>query len=148
MAKIMKRALVGFIIGIAASAVISAILADPLPVSSAFVNRIGSPRAAMLLSLLLSGIYGAITIGSVGIYDVERLPLTLSSLLHCLICIVSFVPMALFLGWVSSAAEVIIMTGCQLSGYFIVWLILFIRYKSEVKKLNELQGQIHKDGQS
>lgn len=144
MKKILKFAGSGFVLGIAISSVITALTGDPLPVAPGFQEMIGSFKGALLIQLLLSGLYGAICMGTVLIYDHDRFPLTLSSLVHCLCCILPFIPLSLFLRWSESAAGVLIMAGIQLAAYFIVWLIMYVRYKKEAKNLNEMQEEILK----
>lgn len=67
-----------------------------------------------------------------------------ASVLHCLFIVVLFVPTSLFLGWCSTVKEFVIMAGIQIAVYFMIWLILYISYRKEVKKLNELQKQVNK----
>ena len=93
--------------------------------------------------MLLSALYGAICMGSAVLYDVDRLPLAVTSLLHCLICIVSFVPMSNFLCWSGGTADTWIMVGIQFAAYFIIWLIMYAKYRIEIRKLNEINRHIH-----
>ncbi|MBR4767400.1 MAG: DUF3021 domain-containing protein [Lachnospiraceae bacterium] len=141
MKKVLKYAGFGFVLGVAVSSVITILTGDPFPASSAFIERVGNPKGALLTQALLSGLYGALCMGTVPVYDNERLPLSLSSLIHCLCCILPFIPLSLFLGWSASVAEVLIMAGFQLAAYFVIWLILYVRYKKQAKELNEIQRQ-------
>ena len=81
------------------------------------------------------------------LYEAERLPLAAATALHCVLCIGLFIPLALFLGWCSSVPELLIMTGCQLLGFFIVWLIMYARYCKEVKALNDMQKDYLEENQ-
>lgn len=137
--QIMKMAGLGFLLGIAVNSLISALTVGDLRVAPVLLERIGSLRGAMLLEFALVGLFGAICMAGTVLYDAERLPLAAATALHCLICIGQFIPLALFLGWCSSAVEVLIMAGFQLLTFFIVWLIMYTRYRKEIKQLNEMQ---------
>lgn len=142
MLKTLKRAGIGFMLGVIISDIISILATDSIPVSKALLDFAGSPRAALLIQFFLAGAYGALCMGTVGLYDIERLPLTLSSVLHCLICIVPFIPLSLFLGWSDSIGTTLIMTVIQVGVYFIIWLIIFLRCRAEIRKMNEKQEEI------
>ena len=44
----------------------------------------------------------------------------------------------MFLGWADSATEILIVEGILLVAYFIIWLVIYLRYKKEVRSLNEM----------
>ena len=142
MKKILKYAGFGFILGIAVSSMITAFICGGMPAATGLIEAVGSVKTALILQLLLSGIYGAICMGTVLVYENDRLPLALSSLIHCLCCVLPFIPLSLFLRWIDSIGNYLIMTASQLIAYFIVWLIMFIRYKKETEKLNEIHNQL------
>ena len=49
-----------------------------------------------------------------------------------------YVPTAMFLGWADSAVEILIVEGILLVAYFIIWLVIYLRYKKEVRSLNKM----------
>ena len=134
-----KRAGVGFMLGIVVCNIIAVIFAEPEIVSAAFVERIGDLRLAMLLQTVLPGLYGALTMGFTVLYDADRLPLAAATGLHCAICIVPFVPLSLFLCWFDAVADLLIMIGFQFAAFFIIWLSMYLSFRREVRKLNEMQ---------
>ena len=142
MKRVLKYAGFGFLLGVAICNVITTLTGDPLPVAPGFQESIGSLKGALLIQSLLSGLYGAICMGTVLVYDDDRLSLSLSSLIHCLCCIIPFIPLSLFLRWGNGIADVMIMAGFQLAAYFVVWFIMFIRYKKVTEELNEIQKNI------
>ena len=146
--KVLKLAGIGFLLGVTVCTFITSITADPLPVSSALVETTGSPAAAMLIQMLFAGLYGALCMGTTVLYDIDRLPLALTSFLHCLICIVPFVPLSAFLGWSGGAADTLIMLFLQLAAYFIVWLIMYAGYRKEIGELNKMKKQRQKLSES
>lgn len=142
MKKVLKLAGFGFLLGIVINDVISILSGDTMSVSASFLELIGDIRTARIIEFVLVGLYGAICMGGVVLYDTERLPLALATVLHCLICIVPFCPLAFFLGWCKRIEELLIIMAFQLAAFFIVWLIMYLRYRIETKKLNEMQQQV------
>lgn len=140
--KTLKLAGIGFLLGIVICHFISILTGTPELISGDYLSRIGDLRAALLLQMLITGLYGAVNIGSTMIYKAERLPLLVSSLIHCSIVIIPFIPMSFFFGWVTDAVSCLIMSAFQFAAYFIIWLIIYIRYRREIKKLNALQDQL------
>ena len=139
--KSLKFAGFGFILGIAVCSIITILTSDAsgVPASAKFIERIGSAKWALLIQALLSGVHGAICMGTVTLYDTDHLPLTLVSALHCACCIAPFVLLSVFLCWTGSVTETLIMVGMQLVAYFIVWLIMYSLYRKEIKKLNKIK---------
>lgn len=138
MKRILKLAALGFLLGIFVCSIMTLIGSSPLPASQELVDKIGSLKAAMALQLALSGLYGALCMGSVVLYDEDRLPLSLASVIHCVICIGPFIPLALVLRWCVSICDVLTMSAFQFVAYLIVWLIMFIIYRKQTKELNEI----------
>ena len=143
---IIKRAELGFSLGILIGDGI-AILTGSLSagelvlVSEKLMDMTGNMVLAFIIQSLLSGLYGAITFGTMVFYDIESWSLVLSTSLHCLVVVGFFIPVALFLGWNSGdLIAMLIMIGCQLIAFFIVWLIMNAIYKKQVKELNEMQS--------
>ena len=144
----LKFAGFGFILGIAVCSIITILTSDAsgVPASAAFIEKIGSAKWALLIQALLSGVHGAICMGTVTLYDTDRLPLTLVSALHCACCIVPFVILSVPLGWTGSVADTLIMVGIQLVAYFIVWLIMYSLYRKEIRELNKIKDNIDNSG--
>ena len=140
--KYLKLAGIGFLLGVTICAFITAVSGDPAGVSEHLVTKTESMRTALILQLLLSGIYGACCMGFTILYDLDRLPVTAATFLHCVICIVPFIPLSLFLGWYTSAGEVLIMTSCQIAAFFLIWLIMYLKYRKETAELNRIQKEI------
>ena len=107
-------------------------------VSSVLVARMGSVPAAILVPSLVSGLYGSFALAGTLFYDIEQWSLTRSSVMHFLVIAVLYVPAAMFLGWADSATEILIVEGILLVAYFIIWLVIYLRYKKEVRSLNEM----------
>lgn len=142
MKKIVKMAGIGFLSGMAVSTLISLLICTlsgaPLRLSPpALAGRLGS-AAALLVQYLVSGLYGSICMGTALFYDVESLPLTIASALHCLVVVVLFWPLALTMGWFTSVRAILLVSVIQIAVYFVIWLSLWLWYKKQVDELNEL----------
>ena len=138
---ILKRAGFGFLLGVAVCAVISALASDGSMVDPVFAERAGSLKGAVLLQLLLMGAYGALTMGLTVLYDLDHLPLTLSTGLHCVCCIAPFVFLAMLFRWTQGIRGILLIAGLQLLGFFLVWLILYVRYRKQINELNQMQAE-------
>lgn len=140
-----KYAGIGALSGIVMDVFISVLSVGNVTASPILLNRLGSERAALIIELLLVALYGAVCMGTMLIYNSEKLsklPLSLMSLIHCAICVVPFIPLSLLLGWSRSAKELLIMVAIQITAYFIIWLIIYIKYKKQIKELNEIQKNL------
>ena len=145
--KALTLALIGFVLGMIVCCVITLIISFASGsgwefCSDAFVAKIGSKAGAIIIQLLLTGVYGAIAMGTVVLYDLERWPLALASLIHYLIIEVFFEPMALYLEWMHTLPEFLIMIGIRLVCYFIIWLIMYLIYRKQIRDLNKMQEEL------
>ena len=138
--KTLKRAAIGFLIGMAVGNIIVYLSSGyHALVSQKAVDLFdGSEAVAMLFQCLLSGVYGAICFAGISFYDVERLPLAGATALHCALIILTYAPIGILLGWVGSITEILLVAGCQFVGYFIIWLILCAVYRKQVRELNKM----------
>ena len=139
--KILKNAGIGFLLGTTVWILIMFFMGKEVPAAADLIERTGSLRAAMVWQYVLSGLYGALCMGSVFIYDSDRLSMAAASLIHGSLCIIPFIPISYFLCWAGGIAGSLILAGIQLIVYFIIWLIMYLNYRKEVKALNDMQRQ-------
>ena len=145
LAKTLKRAGVGFLIGMVVGNLIAILTGtsatDGVTFASPQLLNIagGSAGLAMVLQSLFSGLYGAACFAGMSFYDADRLPLALATALHCGTIVLLFIPISLILGWISSVPALLIVMGIQLVVFFIIWLIMWAAYRKQVKELNEMQ---------
>ena len=143
--KVLALAGIGFLIGVVVGDVIAILTGTSSTGGITFTSEKlleiagGNAAAAMILQSLFSGIYGALCFMGVCFYDIERWPLALATAAHCAVIILVYIPVALLLGWVSGITEILIVAGIQFVAFFIIWLIMWLIYKKQVKELNELQ---------
>lgn len=151
--KTLKRTGIGFLIGIAIGYIISILtgLDNPevfIPVPDQLLKIAGSLPFALILQGLFSGLYGALCFGCMSFYEIESWPLSAATAAHCSVIILTFIPVAFFLGWVSSLIEILIISSIQLVAFFIIWLIMWSIYKMQVKELNKMQENLKKNKKS
>ncbi len=128
---------VGFLLGMLTGSLIAWLTAGTL-VNDRLAAWTGSDPAAVILQTLISGLLGSVAMGGTVVYEIERWPLTACSVTHYLMTEVSYVVIALLLGWVDSLQGLLIMLAIQLVVYVIIWLIMYRRYQAQVRELNEL----------
>lgn len=146
--KTLKRAGVGFLLGIVIGNLIALLTGGGhsetfIPVSPLLIEKVGDIAIAELVQSLVSGAYGAICFAGVSFYEVEKLPLSLAMIFHCALVILTYIPCAVSLDWVSDIKTLLIVILIQLIVYFIIWLIMYSIYKSQVKELNALNQKKH-----
>ena len=146
LAKTLKRTGIGFLLGIVIGYALSILtgLDNPdvfISVPPRLLSLTGSVALSQILQGLFSGIYGAVCFGTMTFYEIERWPLALATGAHCAVIVLLYIPVGFFLGWLDGWLDMLIVAGCQLVGFFIIWLIMNAIYKKQVKELNEMQEQ-------
>lgn len=142
--KLLKLAAFGFVLGMAVGnliAIISTTLisGETIVFSDALLAKAGSPAAALTLQTLFSGVLGAIAMGGVILYDVESLGLLATAALHYAIIMAAYFPIAINLGWIDvTFTYIAVMTLIMAAAYAVIWLIMYARYRAEVRELNQL----------
>ena len=143
--KTLKAAGIGFLIGMVVGNVIAILTGNSATGGVTFASPQllnmagGNGVVAMLLQSLFSGLYGAACFAGMSFYEIERMPLAAATALHCALIVLLFIPIALLLGWVSDIGTLLIISGMQLVGFFIIWLIMYFGYKKQIRELNEMQ---------
>ena len=143
--KTLKMAGIGFLLGIVIGNLIAILTGNSDTGGVTFAPQKlldmagGKAIVAMLLQSLFSGLYGAACFAGMSFYEIERMPLAAATALHCALIILLFIPISLFLGWVSKIETLLMISGIQLVCFFIIWLIMYAGFKKQVKELNELQ---------
>ena len=145
--KLLIRASVGFLFGIAMMLVVP-VLINGGPItrviySDALLARAGSPAAAMLLTLLVMGLFGSFCLIGTLFYEIERWPLALATAAHYLSMSLGYLIPAKLLCWGMPTKLLLGIEGVMTLGFFLIWLIIYLRYKAEVRELNELQKNVN-----
>lgn len=151
--KLLIRICLGFLFGIVLMVLIPPIL-NGTPIGSSIyserlLQRVGSPEAATTVSLLVMGLFGALCMGGTLFYEIESWPLALATAGHYLVIALGYLIPNRLLCWNMPGKLLLTMEGCMALGFCIIWLIMYLRYRSEVRELNALNEKLekeHRDG--
>ena len=121
----------GFIIGILVGLGILALTGI-----QAYQEEYGS--GGLTLYILSSGFLGALNTGAAVVYSVERWGLLKTTLMHFCVCMGSLCAVGFSVGWLSpgDAATWITLAAC-VAAYFVIWVIMYLRGRREVRELND-----------
>ena len=95
-----------------------------------------------------SVILGVVAMGGSVVYDFDRWSLTKVTIVHYVLTMGTFVLCCFFLGWFSHDILFIVFIIFTVA-YFIIWLINYLIYRREIRRINrELENMLKKDGDS
>lgn len=149
-ATILRRAVFGFLLGMAIGNVITVLMSlasgeGALLFTDYLLARTGSEAGALLVQTLLSGVIGAAAMAGTVLYNLEPWGLLKSAIIHYAICMVTYIPIGIILGWIEPhPASIAVTAGALAIVYAAIWLIMNARYKSEVDELNNLLDKIER----
>lgn len=102
----------------------------------------------VIMQFVGSALNGIICMGSTIVYDIDNLGLSKVTLLHYVITLVSFFSFNFLLGWFSEFNIILILAVFTVA-YFIIWLVIYLIYKREIRRMNiELEDIKQKAGES
>ena len=142
-AKALRLAAIGFLAGmvVGVSIVIAIGFAaggGSLVLPPVLLEKTGSEAGALLAQMLVSGIYGAIPMAGVVIYEFDSWGLLKQAVVHYATYTAAFLLIGSFAGWVETPIDMVLMAGIFLVGHCIIWLIMYARCKAATDELNEL----------
>ena len=134
------RALIGALMGIAICLILYGFgLYDEIIIDD---------KPFVIMQFVGSALNGIICMGSTIVYDIDNLGLSKVTLLHYVITLVSFLCFNFLLGWFSEFNIILILAVFTVA-YFIIWLINYLVYKREIRRINiELEDIKKKAGES
>lgn len=141
-AKLIKRIIIGFIIGAAMGNLITLIFSVAYDegvkvVFNSLIEAMGMPLA-ITVQTLLSGIFGIVCIAGSLVFDIESWSLLKATVVHAVPVIILFVTISAVLKWVNfTFANCAIMVAIGVVTYALIWLIMYLIWKAEIKKMNE-----------
>ncbi len=91
-----------------------------------------------MLTLLVIALYGAVCMGGTIFYEFKNWSLAKATVAHYLLISLGYVVVDLLLCRDMPLKLLRILEGIMTVGFFLIWLILYLRYKAEVRELNEL----------
>ena len=97
-----------------------------------------SPRE-VCLGIVTITLLAFIAAGMTAIYQMEQLPLPIMILLHGGAMYICYILTYLINGWLqNSLTPILVFTGIFVTGYALVWLIIYLVEKNKADKLNKL----------
>lgn len=122
------RALIGALMGIAICLILYGFgLYDEIIIDN---------KPFVIMQFVGSALNGIICMGSTIAYDVDSLGLSKSTLIHYVITLVSFFSFNFLLGWFSEFSIILILAVFTVA-YFIIWLVNYLIYKREIRRMNK-----------
>lgn len=95
-------------------------------------------KEGSIFELLLGGIYGAMAMGMVVVYDIESWSITRATLTHFLCTFGGFHALALVQGWFYPGDKwYVIITIIWIALYIIIWLANYLTYLHKVRQMND-----------
>ena len=140
----LRLAFTGFILGMAIGNIIAIVSSyaaggEVLAFSPELLEKTGSAAAALLLQTLLSGLMGAVSFGGVILYEIDSLPLPAVSIIHCAMILAVYYPIAFSLYWLKpTVRDTGTMGSIMIAAYAVIWLIMYVCYRMEVREMNDL----------
>lgn len=141
--KALKLAAIGFPLGMIVGALVLVVMGfangGELTYPKALLDLTGSQAGALLAQMLISGAYGTIPMAGVVFYELDSWSLAKQCVVHYLTYTVAFLVLGVGVGWFgANAVAVSLMAGIFAVFHLIIWLVMYARYRAEVKELNKL----------
>ncbi len=89
----------------------------------------------VILSVLSSIVMAFIAAGITVVYQMEQLPTIMAALIHLVVLYIDYLIVYILNGWLLIDA-IWIFTLCFISGFALVWAIIYLSIRKSVKKLN------------
>ena len=92
----------------------------------------------LALYLALSGLLGAVGMGSTTIYSLEHWGLLRCTATHFVITLLAYCAVGFTLGWLDlrDPGTLLMLLGYVIA-YFIIWVAMCIKYKRQIRRINE-----------
>lgn len=102
------------------------------------IKTLGGEAKAIILQEFISGIFGSVAIGMTAVYDIEKWSILKSTAVHFIASVSMYYITAFVLKWlyIKNVKENLLMLIMLIIAYAFIWLINYLIYKSEVKKIN------------
>lgn len=138
--KAIRRALFGFELGLAVGII--------LMLTGAFDYLPPEGKALKLvLYMIVSGLMGSIGMGMTVVFEIESWSIARATFTHMGAVIIGYVLMGWIEGWYKYAdgpRDLIITAVCIIVAYFFIWMVMYLKNKSQIRKMNEDLNEIKK----
>jgi hypothetical protein len=150
---LITRSLAGIVVGVTAVNIIT-ILVNYLGQGQALIcmpeltERLGF-TTAVVVQTLLGALLGVLAIGGMCFFDIEEWSLLRASVAHFALILFSYMTIGLLLHWFSfHIIPILIMTFAIIFAYALIWLIMYLAWKREVREMNRLAEEYKKDAEA
>lgn len=100
-----------------------------------------SPRE-VCTGILTITLLAFVAAGMTAVYQAEQLPLPIMILLHGGALYIAYIITYLINGWLkNSLIPILVFTGIFITGYALVWIIIYLIEKAKAEKLNKLLNE-------
>ncbi len=123
--RLIRKLLIGALMGIFVGAVIEDVFPGGEP-----------SKVPLSITLLLYALMGVIGYGGAIVYEIERLGLLTMTLIHYFCSIGFLILMGTIIGF-GTLPIYLIMIGIETVVYFMIWGFNFVRWRKEVRQMNE-----------
>lgn len=131
-AEFMKRGLMASVGGPVVVVIVYKVLKECGVMSVMSVDEV---FLGILTSVLLAFVAGGVSV----VYQIEKLPILLATLIHLAVLFADYLIIYLVNGWID-AGKILLFTGIFAVGYAVIWLIVMAVIKAKVKSLNQRLG--------
>lgn len=147
-AQLIRRTVLGFVLGMVVGVLVAigvsyAYGGGSLILPNVLLEMTGSEAGALLAQMLGSGAFGAVPMAGTVLYELDSWGLLKQAVVHYVSYTAAFLLYGVFLGWFEpTVADLGIMACVFAVCHCAIWLVMYARYRSEVKRLNELLGKV------
>ncbi len=101
---------------------------------------------AIILQTVLGALFGMVALGGTCLFDIEKWSLLRASVVHCALILVTYTIVGLLLCWLSFDIRPILIMACIIVFvYALIWLIMYVAWKREIRQMNLLVEEYKKD---
>lgn len=142
--KVLVNSLLGIVVGTFIGLMISIIFSYLsgtgyyYPSTPAFVHQFDNQATAMLVAMGLWSCMGAVASVLGLIFDGPDWSITKMTVVHCLLCYISFVSIAILAGWIGVHwIQIGIFTIIYIIIYVIIWFATMTSTRKQIEKMNQ-----------
>ena len=138
--KAIRRALFGFELGLAVGIILMLTgTFDYLPPEGKAVK--------LVIYMIVSGLMGSLGMGMTVVFEIESWSIARATFTHMGAVIIGYLLMGWIEGWFKysdSPVDLIITAVCIIAAYFVIWMVMYLKSKSQIRKINEDLKEIKK----
>lgn len=150
--RLITKSLIGFVIGALVVHVITLLVnyfgsGQYLICMPELMERVGLV-GAVVLQTFFGAIFGMVALGGMCLFDIEKWSLLRASMVHCALILVTYLTIGLLLHWFTfDIIPLLITSAIIVLVYALIWLIMFVIWKREIKKMNRLAEEYIRDSE-